>query len=56
MVTLGFIFTNVTDPNNIIHEFKNYGWDLEKYLDEEKVFFVDGSSKYQSIRLQMTHK
>lgn len=42
----GFIFTNVTDPNNIIYEFKNYGWDLEKYLDEEKVFFVDGSSKF----------
>jgi uncharacterized protein len=45
----GFIFTNVTDPNNIIYEFKNYGWDLEKYLDEEKVFFVDGSSKFVGL-------
>ena len=42
----GFIFTNVTEPNNIIYEFKSYGWDIEKYLKEEKVFFVDGSSKF----------
>jgi small GTP-binding protein len=45
----GFIFTNVTEPNNIIYEFKNYGWDLEKYLNEEKVFFVDGSSKFIGV-------
>ena len=42
----GFIFTNVTEPKNIIYEFKRYGWDLEKYLNEEKAFFVDGSSKF----------
>ena len=42
----GFIFTNVTEPNNIIYEFKNYGWDIEKYLDEGNIFFVDGSSKF----------
>ena len=45
----GFIYTNVTEPNNIIYEFKNYGWDLEKYLNEEKVFFVDGSSKFIGV-------
>jgi uncharacterized protein len=42
----GFIFTNVTEPNNIIYEFKNYGWDIEKYLNEGNIFFVDGSSKF----------
>jgi KaiC/GvpD/RAD55 family RecA-like ATPase len=46
----GFIFTNVTEPNNIIYEFKSYGWDLEKYLNEEKAFFVDGSSEFIGIR------
>ena len=45
----GFIFTNVTEPNNIIYEFKNYGWDIEKYLNDEKVFFVDGSSKFVGL-------
>ena len=45
----GFIFTNVTEPNNIIYEFNKYGWDLEKYLNEEKIFFVDGSSKFIGI-------
>ncbi len=42
----GFIFTNVTEPNNIIYEFKNYGWDIEKYLNDGNIFFVDGSSKF----------
>ncbi|MGB7968677.1 MAG: ATPase domain-containing protein [Methanobacterium sp.] len=45
----GFIFTNVTEPNNIIYEFKSYGWDIEKYLNEEKAFFVDGSSKFMGV-------
>jgi small GTP-binding protein len=45
----GFIFTNVTEPDNIIYEFKSYGWDLEKYLNEEKAFFVDGSSKFIGV-------
>ena len=45
----GFIFTNVTEPNNIIYEFKNYGWDIEKYLNEGNVFFVDGSSKFIGV-------
>ena len=40
----GFIFTNVAEPDNISYEFSQYGWNLEKYLDEEKAFFVDGSS------------
>ena len=40
----GFIFTNVAEPDNILYEFNQYGWNLEKYLDEEKAFFVDGSS------------
>jgi small GTP-binding protein len=45
----GFIFTNVTEPHNIIYEFNKYGWNLEKYLDEEKAFFVDGSSKFMGV-------
>jgi hypothetical protein len=45
----GFIFTNVTEPDNIIYEFKSYGWDLEKYLNEEKAHFVDGSSKFIGV-------
>ena len=40
----GFIFTNVAEPDNILYEFNQYGWNLEKYLDEEKAFFVDGNS------------
>ncbi len=45
----GFIFTNVTEPNNIIYEFSKYGWNLEKYLEEEKAFFVDGSSNFIGV-------
>ena len=45
----GFIFTNVTEPHNIIYEFNRYGWDLKKYLEEGKAFFVDGSSNFIGI-------
>ena len=45
----GFIFTNVTEPHNIVYEFSRYGWNLEKYLEEEKAFFVDGSSNFIGI-------
>ncbi|MBW4257646.1 GTP-binding protein [Methanobacterium sp. YSL] len=45
----GFIFTNVAEPNSIIYEFNKYGWDLEKYLEEEKAFFIDGSSKFLGV-------
>lgn len=45
----GFIFTNISDPNNIIYEFKCYGWDLEEYLKNGKVFFVDGSSEFVGL-------
>jgi uncharacterized protein len=42
----GFIFTNVAEPNNIIYEFDRYGWNLQKHLEEGKVFFIDGSSNF----------
>lgn len=42
----GFIFTNVTEPSSIIYEFEKFGWDLEKVVDDERVFFVDGSSYF----------
>jgi small GTP-binding protein len=45
----GFIFTNVTEPQNIIYEFSKYGWNLEQFLEEEKVFFVDGSSNFMGV-------
>jgi small GTP-binding protein len=45
----GFIFTNVSEPNDIIYEFSQYGWNLEKYLEEEKAFFVDGSSNFIGV-------
>ncbi len=45
----GFIFTNVTEPHNIVYEFNRYGWNLEKYLEEEKAFFIDGSSNFIGI-------
>ncbi len=45
----GFIFTNVTEPNNIVYEFNKYGWDLEKYLEEESAFFIDGSSNFIGV-------
>ncbi len=45
----GFIFTNVTEPHNIIYEFNRYGWNLEKYLEEGKAFFIDGSSNFIGI-------
>jgi len=45
----GFIFTNVAEPHNIIYEFNMYGWDLEKYLEEEKTFFIDGTSKFIGV-------
>jgi small GTP-binding protein len=41
---IGFIYTNIAEPNNIIYEFSKYGWNLEQFLEEEKAFFVDGSS------------
>ncbi len=45
----GFIYTNVTEPNNIVYEFSKYGWNLEKYLEEEKAFFIDGSSNFIGV-------
>jgi small GTP-binding protein len=45
----GFIFTNVSEPNDIIYEFSQYGWNLERYLEEEKAFFVDGSSNFIGV-------
>lgn len=42
----GFIFTNVSEPDNIVYEFTSYGWDLMNYLDDDSVFFVDGSSPF----------
>ncbi len=45
----GFIFTNVAEPHNIVYEFNMYGWDLEKYLKEEKTFFIDGTSKFIGV-------
>ena len=45
----GFIFTNVAEPHNIIYEFSRYGWNLEKYIEEEKAFFVDGSSQLLGV-------
>ncbi|PKL68867.1 MAG: GTP-binding protein [Methanobacteriales archaeon HGW-Methanobacteriales-1] len=41
-----FIFTNVSEPETIQYEFNSYGWDLESFLEAEKVFFVDGSSSF----------
>jgi uncharacterized protein len=45
----GFIYTNVTEPSNIVYEFSKYGWNLEKFLDEKRVFFVDGGSKLMGV-------
>ncbi|MBZ2166556.1 ATPase domain-containing protein [Methanobacterium spitsbergense] len=45
----GFICTNVTEPSNIVYEFNRYGWNLEKFLDEKRVFFVDGCSKLMGV-------
>ena len=45
----GFIFTNVAEPHNIIYEFSRYGWNLEQYIEEEKAFFVDGSSQLLGV-------
>lgn len=42
----GFIFTNVAEPDSVIYEFNKYGWDLESKMDEDNVFFVDGSSYF----------
>ncbi len=32
-----------------MYEFSKYGWDLEKYLEEEKAFFIDGSSNFMGV-------
>jgi len=45
----GFIFTNVSEPINIVYEFSKYGWNLEQFLEEEKVFFVDGCSNFIGV-------
>lgn len=42
----GFIFTNVTEPSSIIYEFEKFGWDLERNVENEQAFFVDGSSYF----------
>ncbi len=42
----GFIFTNVAEPRTIIYEFKSYGWDFQKFLKNDDVFFVDGTSPF----------
>lgn len=45
----GFIFTNISEPNNVVYEFNRYGWDLERYLDDGSAFFVDGCSNFLGI-------
>ena len=45
----GFIFSNVAEPHNITYEFSRYGWNLEKYIEEERAFFVDGSSNFIGV-------
>ncbi|CDG65184.1 MAG: uncharacterized protein PWQ15_692 [Methanobacterium sp.] len=45
----GFIFTNVTQPNSIIYEFEKFGWDLEKEIEDDQVFFVDGISYFMGV-------
>ena len=45
----GFIYTNVAEPHNIIYEFSRYGWNLEHYIEEDKAFFVDGSSQFLGV-------
>lgn len=45
----GFIFTNISEPNNVVYEFNRYGWDLEGYLEEDRAFFVDGCSNFLGI-------
>lgn len=42
----GFIFTNVAEPSSVIYEFDKFGWDLESSVEEERAFFVDGSSYF----------
>jgi small GTP-binding protein len=42
----GFIFTNIAEPNSITYEFNRYGWELEKHLQENRAFFIDGSSNF----------
>jgi len=34
---------------NSLYEFSKYGWNLEKYLEEKKAFFVDGSSNFIGV-------
>ena len=45
----GFLYTNIAEPHNIIYEFSRYGWNLEQYIEEEKAFFVDGSSEFLGV-------
>lgn len=45
----GFIYTNVAEPPNITYEFSRYGWDLESYIEDEKAFFVDGTSSFSGL-------
>lgn len=45
----GFIFTNVAEPETIIYEFRSYGWNLEKFLEDTKAFFVDGTSPFMGL-------
>jgi small GTP-binding protein len=40
----GFIYTNSSSPATIKNEMRAYGWDIEKYLESEKLFFVDSAS------------
>ncbi|MGB9978089.1 ATPase domain-containing protein [Methanobacterium sp.] len=43
---VGFIFTNVADPDSIIYEFNKYGWDLQTKVNKGQAFFVDGNSNF----------
>ncbi|MDD3454921.1 MAG: GTP-binding protein [Methanobacteriales archaeon] len=45
----GFVFTNVAEPETIIYEFRSYGWNLEKFLEDNRAFFVDGTSPFMGL-------
>jgi small GTP-binding protein len=41
-----FIFTNVSEPINVLYKFSRYGWNINEELHKGNLFFVDGISHF----------
>jgi len=53
----GLYFTSEESPSEIVQEMKFFGWDLERYIEEKRLKFIDAyTPRYQSISREETEE